>query len=674
MYLDRGNHMSTLKQELKKLSNEIKKAKDEYYIKDEPSLTDAEYDSKFKRLLNIIKENPGLEKYTTVHTDVGSSTRSTQFSPIVHIQPLLSLDNLFKTEEVENFINQCVAGAEGKEVVIVAEPKYDGLAVELVYKNGELYSAATRGDGVEGEDVTSNVKMIANVPHRLKSKNPPKLIGIRGEVHMPNAVFDELNEIGYKTGGKVFVNPRNAAAGSLRQLNPNITAERKLKFVAHSVGTLVTDKKLSDHTEVLNYIKKMGVDIHDSGDMVKCIDLGSTMEHIMNLKERRGKLSYAMDGVVLKVNNLEIQKKLGTLSRYPKWAMAFKYPSEEAVTTLEDVMYQVGRTGAVTPVGILTPIFVGGVTVTKSTLHNLDEIKRLGLKIGGDVVVTRRGDVIPKIISVKDFDGELVKPPHKCPCCGSALYHREGEVTLRCPNSDGCPDQIKRSILHFARRDCMHIDGLGKSIISELVDKGLVHTTSDLYKLTRDDLLTLTAFGDKRADNLIDSLEASKNPPYFKFINALAIPEVGDSTAAALANWSKELDNLKGALDVQLMDIDDIGNVVAVNIVEFFNNQKNLDNINLLLSRGVKYQPVIDSATNTNLAGKSVVVTGSFDSKSRDEIKAEVKDSGGKCSSSISKKTDYLVAGSGGGSKLTTANLLGVKVITLEQLEEIING
>lgn len=637
-----------------------------YYVLDDPQVPDAEYDRLFRELQSLEADYPELVTPDSPTQRVGA-TGETSFEEVVHRLPMLSLDNAFSEEELRDFDRRVRERLDTTEdVEYVCEPKLDGLAVSLHYEQGLLTRAATRGDGYSGEDITANIRTIPSVPLKLRGRDVPDLIEVRGEVYMPKAGFEALNKALAERGEKTFVNPRNAAAGSLRQKNPRITARRPLELCAYSVA--VTDESLlpDTHLESLERVKAWG--FRTNPEMRKAVGVEACLRAYQELMDKRASLPYEIDGIVFKVNRLAYQQKLGFVSRAPRWAIAHKFPAQEELTVVEDVEFQVGRTGAVTPVARLKPVFVGGVTVSNATLHNMDEIERLDVRIGDTVFVRRAGDVIPQVVKVvldkRPANAKVIERPTACPVCGSDVVQIEGEVVARCSGGLFCPAQRKEAIRHYASRKALDIEGLGDKWIDILVERDMVKTVADLYTLTRDDLVALERMGDKSASNLIEAIEGSKNPPLWRFLYALGIREVGEATAKALASYFGTLEAVAEADEEALQRVPDVGPVVAGHIRSFFDQPHNQETIAALREAGVQWQSEeITTAAEKPLAGETWVLTGTLDAMTRDQAKERLEALGAKVAGSVSKKTSCVVAGEAAGSKLQKAESLGVPVM-----------
>ncbi len=649
-----------------------------YYALDNPIIPDAEYDKLFRELQQIEQDYPELITADSPTQRIGAAPLKA-FSQVTHRMPMLSLGNAFDDAEVEAFDRRVCEGLSVDSVEYVVEPKFDGLAVSLSYEKGMLTTGATRGDGNTGEDITLNLKTIKSIPLSLPVKNSPSLLEVRGEVLMLKADFLALNQRQLAKGEKEFANPRNAAAGSLRQLDPAITATRRLTFFAYGVGQYEDAHMPQDtHNNVLKYLATLHFPIAKECRVVRGFQ--ALLEYYQAIGVQRDQLPYAIDGVVYKVNSLLQQKKLGFVSRAPRYAIAHKFPAQEAVTQLLDIDVQVGRTGALTPVARLKPVFVGGATVTNATLHNADEIERKDVRIGDTIIVRRAGDVIPEVVSViiekRPADAQLFIMPSHCPVCGAKVARLPNEAVFRCTGGLFCPAQRKQAILHFASRRAMDIDGLGDKLVDQLVDHDIVRTPADLYKLGLAALVNLERIADKSANNLLQAIEKSKQTTLARFIYALGIRNVGETTAKDLAAYLGSLDRLIEADSEYLQEIPDIGPVVAQSIVDFFAEKHNCEVIEQLRACGVRWNEHEGKSVLTNasasLIGKTFVLTGTLPTMSREEAKEKIESLGGKVSGSVSKKTDYVIVGADPGSKYDKALSLGIPVLDEAGLLELI--
>ena len=669
--------MSDVKQQIDDLRAELAKHNHRYYELDDPLISDAEYDRLFKQLQYLEQSHPEFASEQSPSQKVGGRV-SSAFQPIKHKLPMLSLDNVFNEEEFGLFLSRIKDRLALDEMpALVVEPKLDGIAVSLFYQNGKLAYAATRGDGETGEDITHNVLTISNIPQVLANVDAPEQIEVRGEVFMPKASFEALNRDAANKGDRLFVNPRNAAAGSLRQLDPNIAAQRGLDFYAYSVGFYDGGTIPGSHLGTMRWLASLGVPI--SPEIKKCKNPTECLDYYHDLVDRRNALAYEIDGIVYKVDDFSHQHALGFVSRAPRWAVAFKFPAQEATTTLQSVDFQVGRTGAITPVARLEPVFVGGVTVSNATLHNMDEIARLDLRIGDRVVIHRAGDVIPKVVralsDVRPEDASPIALPSHCPVCGSPVEKLEEETIARCTGSLVCPAQLKESVKHFVSRRAMDVDGLGDKLVEQLIAKEMLRDVSDIYRLRLSDLKLLERMGEKSASNLLAAIDKSRKAEFARFIFALGIREVGESTSRTLALSYDSINDLIAADVDSLMRLPDIGPIVAQHICNFFSVDTNRELIERLQSLGVEivYPPKVQEGA-AQLSGKTFVITGTLNRYSRDEIKGLLMREGAKVTGSVSKNTDYLVAGEAAGSKLVKAEQLGVAVISEEQVLGMIQG
>lgn len=647
------------------LREQINLHNDHYYTHDNPVITDAEYDRKIQQLKKLESENPELITPDSPTQKVGGAVLDA-FSKVSHQVPMLSLDNVFSDEDLSDFVVRLNKRLDSvKELIFCAEPKLDGLAISLLYENGSLVRAATRGDGRVGEDVTHNVKTIQNIPHALKGSNIPKIIEIRGEAVMPIASFNSYNKKALEKGEKSFANPRNAAAGSLRQLDSKITAKRPLAFYSYGIGQLENGELPNSHYQRLQQLKDWGLPLTEEIEIISGIQ--GCLDYYQALLKSRDSLSYEIDGIVYKIDDIELQQQLGFISRAPRWAIAHKFPAQEEQTVLLDVEFQVGRTGAITPVAVLEPVFVGGVTISRASLHNEDEIERLGIKIGNTVVVRRAADVIPQIIRSLPEKNSVSKDiifPTLCPVCESEIERIEGEAVARCSGGLYCAAQRKEAIQYFASRKALNIDGLGEKVAEQLVDEGLINTPADLFTLKAEQLIDLERMGAKKAENLINALEESKKTSFAKFLLALGIREVGEATAKNLAEYFLTLEALKQADAEDLQEVDDVGEIVAKHVEYFFRQPHNLEVIDALIKAGIKWPAITPKEQKSlPLADKTYVLTGTLTQMKRNEAKALLQALGAKVSGSVSSKTDRVVAGESAGSKLTKAQTLNIPII-----------
>jgi DNA ligase (NAD+) len=670
--------------EAEALREKIRYHNHRYYVLDDPQLPDAEYDKLFHRLRELEALFPDLLTVDSPTQRVGGEAVSA-FSTVRHEVPMLSLDNVFNASDFVDF-DARIRDRLGDLLPVTAdlfsaptityccEPKLDGLAISLLYEEGTFVRAATRGDGITGEDITHNVRTIASVPLRLQGDKIPTLLEVRGEVLMPKAGFSKLNEQAAARGEKTFVNPRNAAAGSLRQLDPKITAQRPLKFYAYSVVQSMGVQFPLSQFETLQALTPMGFTISD--EIRRGEGVGFVQSFYDDVQACRESLPYEIDGVVIKVDSVKWQLELGFVSRAPRWATAYKFPAQEAITTVQAIEFQVGRTGALTPVARLTPVFVGGVTVSNATLHNFDEIERMDVRVGDSVVIYRAGDVIPKVMRVlleqRPAHSIVVQLPTHCPVCGSDVERLEDEAIARCSGGLFCPAQQKEALKHFVSRRAMDVDGLGDKWIEQLVDLQLIKSSADLYVLKKTDLVDLERMGEKSAENLLDAIAHSKATTLPRFLYALGIRSVGEATALALAQHFGRLDAIMNTDEAKLMQVADVGPVVAESIANFFRQAHNIEVITRLRDAGVQWQDMAAQADRPQpLVGQTWVLTGSLSTMSRDQAKEKLQQLGAKVSGSVSKKTHCVVAGEAAGSKLAEAEKLGVRVMdeaTFQQL------
>lgn len=660
-----------------------------YYVLDTPSIPDAEYDAMFRELQQLEAEHPELLTPESPTQRVGGQPL-TAFATVRHRMPMLSLNNGFDDDDVVAFDRRCAQGlgravpAGGEHdlfsaadaVEYACELKFDGLAMSLRYENGRLVQAATRGDGETGEDVTANVRTIKAIPLKLKGR-APAVIEIRGEVFMYRRDFDRLNARQAEAGEKTFVNPRNAAAGSLRQLDPRITARRPLSFFAYGLGELDGEPRPPTHAALLDRFAELGMPVCAERDVVKGAQ--GLLDFYRSVGAKRDSLPYDIDGVVYKVNAADEQERLGFVSRAPRFALAHKFPAQEMTTVVEDIEVQVGRTGAITPVARLAPVFVGGVTVTNATLHNEDEVRRKDVHIGDTVIVRRAGDVIPEVVSVvlerRPAGARAFVMPRQCPVCGSHVERLPDEAVARCTGGLICAAQRKQALLHFAQRRAMDIEGLGDKVVDQLVEQGIVRTPADLYKLGVAKLAALDRMADKSAGNLVAAIDASRQTTLARFIFALGIRHVGEATAKDLARHFGKLDALMAADEAALLEVNDVGPVVARSIANFFAEGHNVEVIEQLRAAGVQWPETEPAArAPAPLAGKTFVLTGTLPTLSREEAKEMLEAAGAKVAGSVSKKTDYVVAGEAAGSKLAKALELGVPVLDEDGMREILAG
>lgn len=641
-----------------------------YYVLDEPVIADQEYDALYKELLIIESANPDWISPESPTQRVADRPLD-NFSQVKHTLPMLSLGNVFSEDELIEFNQRIIrslnkSNIDASQITYCAEPKLDGLAVSIRYEQGQLVQAATRGDGSTGEDITANIKTIQSIPLALRGNEYPEVLEVRGEVVMPRDGFKRYNKWALEHGEKVFANPRNGAAGSLRQLDPRKTAQRPLAFYAYSVGVVEPNHQQQRHSDVLAWLKQLGLPVNHLTEVV--CGVSECQSYYLKVGQLRDGLNFDIDGVVYKVDDLNLQETLGFVTKAPRWATAHKFPAEEATTLIENIEVQVGRTGSITPVARLKPVSVGGVTVTNATLHNEDEIRRKDVRIGDTVFVRRAGDVIPEVVKVvKSKRPKHSKPfqmPTQCPVCHSELHKIPGEAVLRCPAGLTCDAQLKESIKHFASRKGMDIEGLGDKLVEQLVDSGLISTPADLYHLTEQQVSGLERMAQKSAENLLAGVAQSKETTLPRFIYSLGIREVGEATALTLANHLFTIENIMTANHDELVELPDIGEVVASRIVQYFENDGNVSVINALLDAGICWPKVEQkSIEELPLAGKTVVLTGSLSTLTRTEAKLKLTNLGAKVTGSVSSKTDLLVAGENAGSKLVKAEQLNIQVV-----------
>jgi DNA ligase (NAD+) len=665
-----------VKKEVEKLREEIRRHEYLYHVVDEPEISDAAFDKLMNRLKEIEAAHPELVTADTPTVRVGGTPRE-GFTTVKHARAMLSLDNAFSFDALKDWDRRVREGTGRLVNEYIAEHKFDGLSISLQYEGGVLVRGVTRGDGTTGEDVTPNVKTIRSIPLRVdamtqKKVKLPGAFEVRGEIMMTRKSFEALNKQQEETGGKIFVNPRNAAAGAVRVLDPAITAQRRLDFFAYY---LYVDGKVpfAKHSDSLEALKQMR--FRASTDWKLCQGIKEVIAYCEAWDAKREKLPYEIDGVVIKLNSTALQNELGFTSKAPRWAIAYKYPARQETTVVLDILVNVGRTGALTPVAILQPVQVGGVTVSRSTLHNMDEIERLGVQIGDTVLIERAGEVIPHVLKVEK-EGKDRKPfqmPKKCPVCGSTIHRVEGEVAYRCVNS-ACPAKMKESVQHYAGRHAMDIDGLGEKIVDQLVEKGMVKDVADLYSLKVQEVAELERMAEKSAQNLIDEIQGSKKQPLARLIYALGIQFVGERTGQLLSEQFSSVEELAGATTEELENVPEVGPKVASSITEFFSEPANRNVIKRLNKAGVRPTAEKRVVKSQKLAGKSFVFTGGLANRSREEAGVLVQQHGGKVSSSVSKKTDYVVVGTDPGSKYDKAKELGVAILTEGEFEKLIGA
>jgi len=645
-----------------------------YYVLDDPIISDVEYDQLMRELMELERENPQYIAPSSPTQRVGIEPIS-EFSTVKHIAPMLSLANAFSTEELRAFNQRIKKLIPQKKLEYVIEPKIDGLAVALVYENGIFIRGATRGNGVNGEEITSNIRTVKTIPLKLFSENMPPHIEVYGEVYMKKSEFKRLNKNRMKKEENLFANPRNAAAGSVRQLDPRITAQRRLDTFIYRV-TFPEGNNLNTHMEVLDYLKKIGFKVNSHIKL--CHDIEEAINYCQKWIEKKEELDYEIDGMVVKVNSLSTREELGSTTRSPRWAIAYKFPAQQVTTKVLDIIVQVGRTGALTPVAILDPVKISGSVVQRATLHNEDEIRRKDVRIGDIVLVQKAGEVIPEVVKVikekrTGKEKEFIMPI-QCPICGAKVFRPEGEVASRC-NSLTCPAQIKERIKHFASRDALDIEGLGPAIIDQLVEKGLIKDISDLYFLKRDDLISLERMAEKSADNLLDAIESSKKKSLANLIYGLGIRYVGVHSSEVITRYHTTLDKFKKANLEELIEINEIGPKIAESIIIFFKEKENLAIIEKLRSTGLNFtqgeEKIKEEKKIQILAREQFVLTGTLKDFTRTQAKEIISELGGRVTGSVSKKTDYVVAGEDPGSKYQKAQKLGVPIINEEEFKKI---
>jgi DNA ligase (NAD+) len=654
-----------IEQEITELRDKIRYHEHRYFVLDDPEISDFEFDKLMQRLKELELQHPELATPDSPTRRVGGAPAS-EFPKVRHPTPMLSLDNTYSVDDLREFDRRVRELAGRPNVEYVAELKLDGLSMALTYEDGVLVRGVTRGDGEVGEDVTTNIRTIRSVPLRIE-RSKLELIGnparfeVRGEVIMTRKAFERVNAQREAAGEPKFANPRNSAAGSIRQLDPRIVAERKLDMFVYYVQVHGVEPT-GEHAEALEMLSKLGFKVNPHWR--RCPGFDDLLAYIQEWEAKRETLAYEIDGIVIKVNDVRLWQELGTTAKSPRWAVAYKYPARQATTRVNRIWAHVGRTGALTPVAELEPVDVGGVTVSRATLHNMDEVERLGIKEGDTVLIQRAGEVIPQVLKVvkQAEDGRKFVMPEKCPVCGEDIRRAEGEVAYRCVNA-ACPARLKESLLHFASRRAMNIDGLGDALVDQLVDKGMVHDVADLYKLTHQQLADLERMGKKSAQNLVDEIERSKQAELARVIYALGIRFVGERTGQLLANHFGSLDKLAHATAEELVQAEEVGPRVAEAIQEFFQEKRNQEVIEELRQAGLQFQQEQTRPADGKLAGKQFVLTGTLPTYSRDQAKEMIEERGGRVVGSVSKKTDYVVAGADPGSKLQKAHALGITVL-----------
>ena len=659
------------------LREQVRRHDYRYYVLDDPEISDARYDALLAELRELEAAHPALVTADSPTQRVGGAP-SAAFGEVVHAVPMLSLDNAFADGDVIDFDRRVRERLDVESVEYSAEPKIDGLAISLRYEHGQLAQAATRGDGTRGEDVTANVRAIRSVPLALRGRRPPPLLEVRGEVYMTRHSFEQLNRRAAERGEKTFVNPRNAAAGSLRQLDPKVTASRALDLFCYGVGASDGWDPPRRHSEVLAALRELGLRTCPLIEVVAGV--AGALDYYGRMAARRNTLGYDIDGVVYKVDRIDWQRDLGFVARAPRWAIAHKFPAQEETTVVRDVEFQVGRTGALTPVARLEPVFVGGVTVSNVTLHNMDELGRKDVRIGDTVVVRRAGDVIPEVVRVvadlRPPGARQVELPSRCPVCGSHVTRAEGEAVARCTGGLVCSAQRREALRHFASRRAMDVEGLGDRIVEQLVESGRVETPADLYSLTAGELAGLERMGPKSAANLVEALERSKHTTLPRFLFALGIRDVGESTALALASHFGRLEPLQAASLEDIQQVRDVGPVVAAHVRDFFDEERNRKVIEQLRRHGVQWPDAEPARTAGEgpLSGETVVITGTLATMTRDQAREAARAAGATVTDSVSKKTTLLVVGAEAGSKLRKAQDLGVTVIDEDEFRRRLDG
>lgn len=657
-----------IKQQIEELRQLLRHHEYQYHVLDNPQIPDSEYDRLFHQLKALEQQYPEYASENSPTQRVGAKPLS-NFAQVKHDIPMLSLDNAFSDEDFFAFVKRIQDRLihVHHSLTFCCEPKLDGLAVSILYINGQLVQAATRGDGTTGEDITANIRTIRNIPLQLLTDNPPARLEVRGEVFMSQAGFEKLNKTALAKGEKTFANPRNAAAGSLRQLDPKITGQRPLMLNAYGIGIAEGVELPDTHFARLQWLKSIGIPVNN--EIQLCHGIEKVLDFYRTIKQKRSSLGYDIDGTVLKINDIDLQQQLGFISKAPRWAIAYKFPAQEELTILNNVEFQVGRTGAITPVAKLEPVFVAGVTVSNATLHNGDEIARLDIAIGDTVIVRRAGDVIPQIIGVlherRPENAKSIIFPSNCPVCDSVISKIEGEAVARCTGGLICAAQRKEALKHFVSRKAMDIDGIGAKLIEQLVERELVHTPADLFKLDQVTLMRLERMGAKSAENALASLAKAKKTTLARFIFALGIREVGETTALNLATHFKTLEAFENATFEQLQKVQDVGEVVAKRIRSFWSEPHNVAVVKDLIAQGIHWDDVeVKEVRDNPLKGKTVVLTGTLTKMGRSEAKEYLLQLGCKVSGSVSSKTDFVIAGESAGSKLTKATELGINILS----------
>jgi DNA ligase (NAD+) len=663
--------------EIRSLREELNLHNTRYYVLDDPAITDQAYDRLYRKLQALEQQYPELVSEQSPTQRVGSAP-ATHFESVTHEVAMLSLDNAFGEDEMRAFENRLtdMVVSNGTALAFTAEPKLDGLAISLLYEKGKLLRAATRGDGKSGENITANARTLPSIPLQLTGVNSIEMIEVRGEVYMDHAGFKALNEYQAANQGKIFANPRNAAAGSLRLLDSRITASRPLTFCSYAIGWFEGGELPSSHFERMQYLRSSGFPVSPYIERVEGVQ--GCIDYYQKILSQRDSMPFDIDGVVFKLDDIDQQQQAGFVSKAPRWAIAYKFPAQEVMTRLLDVDFQVGRTGALTPVARLEPVAVAGVMVSNATLHNMDEIERKDIRIGDIVIVRRAGDVIPEVVSPvvikRKRDLPLPQMPQHCPVCGSDVVKAEGQAAYRCSGGLICAAQRKEAIKHFASRKALDIEGLGDKLVEQMVELKIIQSIGDLYHLELSQVAALDRMAQKSAANLLESLEASKATTLGRFIFALGIREVGEATAEALANYFRDLDSIIAADIEALQQVEDVGPVVAANVVQFFDQQQNLEIVQGLIKQGIHWPSIAvpEATENLPLRGKTFVITGTLQGLSRDQAAAQLKARGAKVSSSVSARTSAVIAGEKPGSKVSKAEALGVEVMDQFQFEALI--
>jgi DNA ligase (NAD+) len=660
-------------EEIERLRDEINRHNHLYYVLDNPALTDAEYDRLFDELVALEEKHPDLVTPESPTQRVGAAPLD-EFESVRHSLPMLSLSKATSEEEFLDFHRRVkeLSGLEDEEIAYTAEPKFDGLAVELVYRKGVFQLGSTRGDGTVGEDVTLNLRTVKSIPLRLLGASLPDLVEVRGEVMMTNEDFARLNREREESGQPLFANPRNAAAGSVRQLDPRITSTRPLTLFAYGIGR-VERKDLATHWDSLLFLKEVGFKTSEFAELCRTVD--EVVDYHKRILHQRDGLPYEIDGIVIKVNTFSVQQKLGELSRSPRWAVAWKFPAQQETTRVEDIIISVGRTGALTPVAVLVPVRVGGVEVSRASLHNEDEVNKKDVRVGDTVMVQRAGDVIPEVVRVVESkrrgNEKRFTMPDRCPVCGSEAERPEGEAIHRCTGF-ACPAQIKENLAHFVSKGAMNMDGLGRKILDQMVDKGIIEDPADLYFLKKEDLMRMDRMGDKLAENLLAAIANSRSPSLANLIYALGIRNVGIHLARVLARHYGSMENLAAQGIEEFTKVHEVGPIVAQSLHNYFQNPKNLEILDKLKKGGVVFPKEEAEAGEVPFGGKTFVLTGSLDSMTRDEARGLIEERGGRVSSSVSKNTDVVVVGKDPGSKQEKAKSLGIQTLSEDEFKKMV--